>query len=234
MSKKRLIVNADDFGQSEGINEGIIKAHEQGIVTSASLLVRYSHASDAAAYAKSHPTLGVGLHIDFGEWIYNYGNWHALYEVVSLDDDLAVKNEIERQLEAFYKIMRRKPTHIDSHQHIHLRKSIRPIVIDIAKQLNVTLRRCNDRVFYCGDFYGQYEDGSPFHEAITPNGLNATVSRLPDGITELACHPALRNDVKTMYSVEREIEVKTLCNPSIKETIDKLDIELCSFEGIGF
>jgi chitin disaccharide deacetylase len=231
MSKKRLIVNADDFGQSEGINEGIIKAHEQGIVTSASLMVRYSHAIDAAAYAKSHPALGVGLHIDLGEWIYNGGNWDGLYQVVPLDDKIAVKDEIERQLESFYKIMGRKPTHIDSHQHIHLRKYISPIVIDIAKRLNVTLRRGNEKVMYCGDFYGQYEDGSPFHEAISPVGLNITLSKLPEGITELACHPALRNDVKTMYSLEREIEVSTLCDTGVKETIDRLNIDLCSFKG---
>ena len=54
MSSKKLIVNADDFGQSAGINSGIIRAHEEGIVTSASLMVRYATAADAAAYAKKY------------------------------------------------------------------------------------------------------------------------------------------------------------------------------------
>ena len=47
-ANKKLIVNADDFGQSPGINKGIIKAREKGIVTSASLLVRYPAAVEAA------------------------------------------------------------------------------------------------------------------------------------------------------------------------------------------
>ena len=63
-SKRFLIVNADDFGQSHGINEGIIAAHEKGIVTSASLMVRYPAASEAASYAQKNPRLSVGLHVD--------------------------------------------------------------------------------------------------------------------------------------------------------------------------
>ncbi|HMC98912.1 MAG TPA: ChbG/HpnK family deacetylase, partial [Ferruginibacter sp.] len=61
---KQLIVNADDFGQSKGINEGIITAHEQGIVTSASLMVRYEHANDAAKLSLRNEELSVGLHVD--------------------------------------------------------------------------------------------------------------------------------------------------------------------------
>ena len=234
MSKKKLIINADDFGQSEGINKGIIKAHEQGIVTSASLMVRYQYAIDAAAYSKNNPDLGVGLHIDLGEWIYNDGNWDQLYQVVSLDDVQAVTNEINNQLKSFYHIMGRKPTHIDSHQHVHLRESIRPVVIKIARELNVTLRRCSDKVNYCGNFYGQDTDGSPLHDAISINGLQQIITKLSDGVTELACHPALNDDIETMYRMEREIEVNTLCDANTKETIEKTNIELCSFEGISF
>ena len=234
MAIKKLIVNADDFGQSEGINKGIIQAHEHGIVTSASLMVRYPAAIEAADYSKNNPALGIGLHIDLGEWIYNVGNWVPLYIVVSLDDISAVKNEINNQLESFYRIMGRKPTHIDSHQHIHLTESILPVVIDIAKDLDVTLRRCSKKVHYCGDFYGQSEDGSPYHSAISAEGLKKIISTLPDGITELACHPALNNDIKTMYGLERGMEVNSLCDHSVHKAIADSNIELCSFEGIAF
>jgi predicted glycoside hydrolase/deacetylase ChbG (UPF0249 family) len=64
-----LIVNADDFGQSDGINQGVVKAYERGIVTSASLMVRWPTASAAAVYARAHPDLSLGLHIDLGEQI---------------------------------------------------------------------------------------------------------------------------------------------------------------------
>ena len=63
-----LIVNADDFGQSPGVNRGVIAAHERGVVTSTSLMVRWPSAAAAAAYAREHPALSVGLHVDLGEW----------------------------------------------------------------------------------------------------------------------------------------------------------------------
>ena len=76
-----LIVNADDFGRTGGINRGIARAHEEGIVTSASLMVRDPAAAEAAAYAGEHPQLGVGLHVDLGEWVYGDGGWPAVYEL---------------------------------------------------------------------------------------------------------------------------------------------------------
>lgn len=234
MSNKKLIVNADDWGQSKGINAGIIKAYEQGIVTSASLMVRYPAANDAVAYARNNDKLSIGLHADLGEWICKDGEWSPLYEVVLLDDVKKVEEEINQQLESFYRIMGRNPTHIDSHQHVHQRENLRVVFLEIAAKLNITLRGCSPSVKYCGDFYGQLADGSPYHEAINVDGLKRIISGLPDGITELACHPGLKNDIETMYRAERELEVKTLCNTEIRETIVSSNIELCSFEGLPF
>lgn len=234
MSNKKLIVNADDFGQSPGINSGIIKAYELGIVTSASLMVRYPAAKDAAGYAQKNPSLGIGLHIDLGEWIYNDGNWDALYEVVPMNDVHAVTEEINKQLESFYTLMNRKPGHLDSHQHVHQRENLRPVFLALAKRLDITLRGCSSKVNYCGDFYGQLMDGAPYHTAISVEGLKKTISKLPDGITELACHPALLNDIKTMYCIEREMEVDTLCDAEIKDALNYSNIELTNFSGIDF
>ena len=71
--EKYLIVNADDFGQSPGVNRGIIAAHQRGIVTSASLMTRWLAAGEASLYAKEHPELSIGLHLDLGEWAYRAG-----------------------------------------------------------------------------------------------------------------------------------------------------------------
>lgn len=233
MNQKKLIVNADDFGQSQGVNLGIVQAHEKGIVTSASLMVRYPAAKEAVEYAKCNPALGIGLHVDLGEWFYKDGYWQPLYEVVDVENVKAVEDEVNNQLENFCKMMGRKPTHIDSHQHVHLRENIRPLFLAIAEKLNITLRRCSDKVKYCGDFYGQQTDGSPYHSAISVDGLLQIISKLNDDITELACHPGLCNDMITMYKAERQIEVNTLCDKHISEAIEKANIRLCSFEGIG-
>src|SRR5215469_11365912 len=61
---KYLIVNADDFGASCGINRGVMEAHERGILTSASLLVDAQGAKEAAALCGTAPNLSVGLHVD--------------------------------------------------------------------------------------------------------------------------------------------------------------------------
>ena len=234
MSNKKLIVNADDFGQSSGINSGIIKAHEQGIVTSASLMVRYNAASDAAIYARNNNKLGIGLHIDLGEWIFVEGDWKSLYEAVSLDNLKAIEDEIIQQLSTFFKLVGRKPTHIDSHQHVHNRENLLPIFLKMAAKLNITLRGCSQKVNYCGDFYGQLADGSPNNDAISVEGLKLTILGLTEEITELACHPGINDDIQTMYKMERKKEVNTLCDARIKETIANSNIELCSFEGIPF
>lgn len=234
MSTKKLIVNADDFGQSEGINEGIIKAYENGIVTSASLMVRYPGALSASEYAKNNAMLGIGLHLDLGEWIFNQGKWSLLYEVVSLNDVQAVELEVKSQLEIFYKIMRRKPTHIDSHQHIHNHKNVLPIVQKIASDLNISLRGYSSSIEYCGLFYGQTIDAQPNHSVISVDGLKKIISEIREGTTELACHPGLKNDINTMYKIEREMEVNTLCDKLIKQQIVDNAIELTSFKNISF
>ena len=233
MSKKKLIVNADDFGQSPGINSGIIKAHEQGIVTSASLMVRYPAAAAAANYARNNNKLGIGLHIDLGEWIFLEGDWKPLYEVVSINNIKAVEDEITQQLNSFYKLMGRNPTHIDSHQHVHKREYLRPVFLELAGNLNIPLRHYSEQVMYCGSFYGQLENSSPFHEAIFVNALKNIISGLAVGITELACHPGLIDDIRTMYRIERGIEVDTLCDPSIRQAIADNHIELCNFKDIN-
>ena len=63
-----LIVNADDFGLSESVNRGILDAHDEGIVTSASLMVERPAALEAADRARERPRLGLGLHVEVGRW----------------------------------------------------------------------------------------------------------------------------------------------------------------------
>src|SRR5438477_885752 len=111
-----LIVNADDFGQSDGINRGVIESYEHGIVTSASLMVRGAAARAAAVYGRTNPELSLGLHVDLGEWAYRDGEWRAVYAVVPLHDAEAVLAEIQRQLDTFREMVGGEPTHLDSHQ----------------------------------------------------------------------------------------------------------------------
>lgn len=226
---KYLIVNADDFGQSEGVNQGIMAAHEHGIVTSASLMTRWPAAAEAAAYAQHRPHLSLGLHVDICEWAYRNEQWVLLYEVIPLSDSIAVADEVWRQLETFRRLVGRDPTHIDSHQHLHLREPLKTVLTRVADDLAVPLRHMSPGVSYCGNFYGQTEQGLPLPAAISVNGLLRTLVNLVPGLTELGCHPGNGDDLDTMYRSERIQEVNVLCDPRVRAAIAVLGIELCSF-----
>ena len=228
-----LIVNADDFGQSPGVNRGIIASHENGIVTSASLMVRWPAAAEAAAYGRAHPGLGLGLHLDLGEWAYRDGEWTQLYEVVAEGDEAALKDEVTRQLDSFRRLVGRDPTHLDSHQHAHRDEPLQSIMLGVADRLGVPLRSCTAEVRYCGDFYGQTGKGVFLPENISVEELVRTLQALPPGFTELGCHPGLDGDVDAMYRWERAEEVKVLCDPRVREVLAAEGIELCSFAAVA-
>jgi len=231
--KRFLIVNADDFGQSLGVNRGIIEAHEHGIVTSASLMVRWPAAPEAAAYAREHAELSLGLHLDLGEWAFRDGRWVRLYQVVPEDHTALVEAEVSRQLVAFRHFVGRGPTHIDSHQHVHLREPVRSILLEAASKLEVPVRGCSPKIRYCGRFYGQTAEGSPYPEGISINRLVKILTELPPGWTELGCHPGSGTDLDTMYRTEREQETKVLCDLRVREAIVAAGIELRSFNDIS-
>jgi predicted glycoside hydrolase/deacetylase ChbG (UPF0249 family) len=229
-TRRFLIVNADDLGQSFGINRGVIRAHRQGIVTSASLMVRWPVAAEVTMLSQKFPDLSIGLHLDFGEWLYRDGDWEPRYQVVAFDDPLGLKAEVVRQLDAFRRLLGRNPTHIDSHQHVHLDEPLRSIVAECACELAVPVRRFHPEIRYCGDFYGQDSDGSYLHELITIESLLKILAGLPPGVTELSCHPSESEDLDTMYCAERCEELKVLCDPRVREAITSLGIKLCSFQ----
>jgi chitin disaccharide deacetylase len=228
-SGKYLIVNADDFGQSPGVNHGVIKAREQGIVTSASLMTRWPAAAEAANYAKQHPTLSVGLHLDLGEWVYRQGGWVPLYSVTPIDNVQTVLKEITGQLASFRHLVGRDPTHLDSHQHVHLREPTRSAVMDVVRGLRIPVRDLSSPTRYRGNFYGQTAEGSPLPDLISVEALVNILENLPGGITEIGCHPADAVDLDTPYRDERLEELRVLCDPRIRAAIEALEIKLCSF-----
>jgi predicted glycoside hydrolase/deacetylase ChbG (UPF0249 family) len=227
--KKQLIVNADDFGQSAGTNRGIIEAHERGIVTSASLMVRWPGAAQAATYARAHSELSVGLHIDLGEWAYRHGEWVRVYQLVEENDAAAVSRELEAQLATFRTLMGRDPTHFDSHQHSHRQEPARSVVLAMAKELGLPVRSFSEGIRYCGEFYGQTDEGLPHPEGVGVENLLRLLKNLSPGCTELGCHPGYGSDTDTMYQVEREQEIKTLCDYSVLKAITDMDVELVAF-----
>lgn len=231
VAPRTLIVNADDFGLSEPVNAGIAAAHERGIVTSASMMVRQAAAPAAAEYATAHLTLAVGLHIDLGQWDYVNGEWMIAYERCAPDDEAAVETECRAQLEGFRRLLGRDPTHLDSHQHTHMSEPLAPVAARLAAELGVPLR--GRRIRYEGGFYGQTGKGEPVPEGIRVEHLIEIVSSLPAGWTELGCHPGLGMGEESSYGQEREEEVRALCDQRVRAAIESEGVALRSFADVA-
>jgi predicted glycoside hydrolase/deacetylase ChbG (UPF0249 family) len=229
-----LIVNADDFGQSSTINRGVMLAHEHGIVTSASLMVRWPTSAAAGSYAREHPALSLGLHVDFGEWAYRDERWVPVYRVGGGDDAGAATDEVFRQLEAFRAMVGADPTHVDSHQHVHRDEPLRSVLIDMGRRLGIPVRSVDPRVRYDGSFYGQSGRGHPVPSALGVAALVRLIETLPPAVTELGCHPGdAGDDLDTMYRDERVREVQTLCDAAVRAAVEASGVRLCSFRDLA-
>jgi chitin disaccharide deacetylase len=207
-----LIVNADDLGLSAGVNAGIVEAHERGIVTSASLMVR----ADAAAAAA-----------DIAEWRFEAGEWRVGYERCAPADPAAVEAECRGQLDAFRQLTGDDPTHLDSHQHTHMSEPVASVAANLAAELGVALR--GRQVRYEGGFYGQTGKGEPYPEGIEPGHLVELIEALPSGWTEIGCHPSRCADTGSSYEAERELELRALCDPRVSAAIERAGVSLRSF-----
>jgi predicted glycoside hydrolase/deacetylase ChbG (UPF0249 family) len=226
-----LIVNADDLGLSAAVNAGIFAAHESGVVTSASLMVRQGAAPAAAEEAAAYPDLAVGLHLDLGEWIYERGEWSQAYLHCDTDDPAAVEAECRAQLERFRALLGRDPTHLDSHQHVHESEPARGVTEALAAELGRPLR--NRAVRYEGGFYGQSGKGEPYPDGIAPEALIALIEALPPGWTEIGCHPAAGPVPSSSYDAERQRELETLCDPRVREALNVTNVKLCNFAQVN-
>ncbi len=131
----KVIINADDFGWSVGVTDGIILAHQQGVLTSTTLAANMEDAPRAAARALEIPTLGVGVHLNAcqGRPLTDVAAQYLADEdgLMNLKGPQVIKRCLLRRgtkaavLGEFDAQIRRaldlgiKPTHLDSHRHVH-------------------------------------------------------------------------------------------------------------------
>lgn len=149
----RLIINADDFGLTESVNEAIIDVYKQGNLTSATLMVNMPGFEDAVSKASANPGLGVGLHFCITQG-------KALTGVSSLTNDNGmffsrtqllkkilkgrirrddIRNEFKAQIEQVIQKIG-KITHTDSHQHIHMNPLVFFSILSVVRENEIRLR----------------------------------------------------------------------------------------------
>jgi predicted glycoside hydrolase/deacetylase ChbG (UPF0249 family) len=213
-AERFLIVNADDLGMAAAVNEGIFEAHDQGIVTSASLMVLRDTAAVAAEALAAHPHLAIGLHLERRSCF--PGN-RPINGRTPLED-------CRSQLERFRDLVGRDPTHVNSHKHVHeTDEEFGAAAEALATELEVPLR--NRGIRYERRFYGR--------DAISPEHLIALIEALPPGWTEIGCHPAAGPVPTSSYDAERQIELRTLRDPGVKNLLNVTSVRLCSFAQVN-
>jgi chitin disaccharide deacetylase len=222
---KHLIVNADDFGASSGVNRGIIESHQRGIVTSASLMVTGRCVDEAVRLSCENPDLSVGLH------------WDVCAEDerdFDLDDLVAVREEVRWQLDRFDELMGRAPTHVDSHRHAHRHGGVFDVVQEVVEPLGVPLRD-DGTVRYVGGFYAQWEWKVTNLEYVSVEFLCRMLrDEVGEGWTEFGCHPGYRSpDYESVYLAEREAEVTTLTDAAVRRELDRQGISLRSYRDLA-
>ena len=217
---KYLIVNADDFGASHGINRGIVEAHQHGILTSTSLLVDTPWSKEAASLTRAVPDLSVGLHVHLRT---TEQEWNAD----------SCRAEILRQWRCFARLVGRAPSHLDSHHNVHRDPRLLPVFLTVARHYGVPLRE-HSAARYVSRFYGQW-GGETHPEQISVEGLLRIVEAdVQDGVTELGCHPGYVDpEFTTSYATERAIELQTLCDPTLRPALAQRQIHLVAFHHLG-
>lgn len=150
---ERLIINADDFGLTSGVNRGIIECHAAGIVTSTTLMVRGSASEEAAGLAVANPELGAGLHLNLttGQPVLPPASVPSLVDsqgffpgrrraALWLTGGRARTRELVAEITAQIECCRSlgvEPTHVDSHHHIHAHPRLRALVRRVCREQGV-------------------------------------------------------------------------------------------------
>jgi chitin disaccharide deacetylase len=157
-ARRRLIVNADDFGRSHAINQAVIRAHHEGILTTASLMVNEAAADEAVTLARQNPGLGVGLHLALvcgrsalpPSNIPNLVNAQSQFSphpvaagfryFFSAGCRAQLRDEIAAQFEKF-RASALPLDHVNGHLHIHLHPAVFKILCDNAGSWGVRAMR---------------------------------------------------------------------------------------------
>lgn len=258
--KRRLIVNADDFNLTSGVTHGILRAHDQGIVTSTTVLINLPLEPNLACETSKRKRLGVGLHLNVTlgrpvsplQKVRNLlkpeGNFRRPLDYIEKKPALSeVVREYDAQIRLFEKYFGKPPDHLDTHHHLHDHPLFFRAVAYCAKSWKVSIRR--SRICLSPQRGLAPKRGQAFIpkttdylfgnlEALThwqKGSLLATLHNLPPGVSEIGCHPgfcdrALRG-ISSMREV-REKELKLFGDRRLRNELARLEIELINFSQI--
>jgi predicted glycoside hydrolase/deacetylase ChbG (UPF0249 family) len=249
----KLIVNADDFGYTERISDGIVRAHLGGIVTAATLMTNAPHTGGAAKLARATPSLDVGVHLVttydrpladvelIPTLVDKAGRFVRPVELLARDiDRREALIEYRAQYEKAGELLGRAPTHLDSHHWVHDHPALEWAIGELARETGAAARihsdaqrdRLRPRGVRTPDHFArefQYEGKVGVADLLA---LLARIAR-QTGVTELMCHPGEPDKgLRSGYAREREIELATLTDPRVRAAMTDLEITLATFADV--
>lgn len=150
-----LIVNADDFGLSEGVSRGIIRAHREGILTSTTFMVNFPWAAEMAPLLQEAPDLGVGVHLNLTtgtpvlplEQVPSLVSRAGRLSKSLLHIQFRIRPEDARrewsaQVEKAFRLLGRLPTHLDTHRYLQGFPALAQVMAEVARSYRIPAVRC--------------------------------------------------------------------------------------------
>lgn len=252
---RRLIINADDFNLTPGVNRGILLAHDRGVISSTTVMINLLLEEKTIQEVQKRKKLGVGIHLNvtLGEPVDSKEKVRSLLNPEGKfrrPSDYAERgprlNELIReygaQIGLFEKRFGRKPDHLDTHHHLHNQPVFFEAVSAVAKKWKLPIRR--SRIFQQSDFeklsrgvrttdylFGNLETRFIWQK----NSFLGILEHLSEGTSEIGCHPGfcdskLRN-ISSLQDV-RDKELSLFSSKEFRKTLSALGIELIRFSEV--
>jgi predicted glycoside hydrolase/deacetylase ChbG (UPF0249 family) len=244
---RRLIVNADDFGLTPGVSDGILLAHRHGIVTSTTMLVNRGITKETVGRARD-AGIGLGLHVNLtlgapitrGASLMENGAFvRDARRAAARAKAGEVEKEVGAQIERFETLAGCAPTHLDSHHHVGLHEPVREVVLRAARVLAVPVRSQDGearrrartaRLATPDYFFGESGPGAYWSLSRTLRHLRA----LPPGTSEFMTHPGWCDPELgySRYGRQREVELAALGSPAARGAACALGFALVDFRAL--
>lgn len=252
MKQRILIVNADDCNLTPKVTEAILKAQATGIVTSTTFMVNLKVPTGVVKELLACKKLGLGLHLNltFGEPVSKPALVKGLLakdgRFKRLPDYLKkfpaageILEEFKAQLQSFLRLFGKLPTHIDVHHHLHDHLPFFEALTALAQKQNLPVRwtrlfseprtrNCRRNVKTTDHFYGNLDP----HTFWTDEVLRHLLFTLPEGVSEVMCHPGWVDDdlcAISSLTFPREREYQLFSSKELRKYIVRLGIQLAHF-----
>ena len=243
--QRRLIVNADDFGLTDGVSSGILRCFRDGIVTSTSALVCDSAARHRLKLWRQalHGLAGVHLQMTDGRPLSDAarvaslltpgGTFPRFPQAIGQFDPAELRLEWHAQVNAFLD-SGLVPSHMDTHHHVHAYPLVFTVYCEIAlahglpaRTLSAEMtRQLRARGVPCADLGAEWSAGDQQSFLELADRL---FSALGGGVVEIGCHPAAADaalERLSVYSAPRARELEVLFDPVLRRELEQKGVEL--------